>query len=60
MSACRNCSEARSSAKASLHAILDGNLKQGAAKAKEAAGHIAAKAKDEAARVRGLLTRKPS
>ena len=56
---CRSCTEARRASKASIQSFARGDMKAGATRAKEAAGHIAAKAKDEAARVRGLLARKP-
>ena len=56
---CGNCTEARKASKASIKAFATGDMKTGATRGKEAAGHLVDKAKGEAARVRGLLMRKP-
>jgi hypothetical protein len=57
MTTCRSCSEARRASKASVSAIARGDVRTAAAQAKEAAGHIADKARAESERVRKLLRR---
>ncbi len=52
---CRSCTEARAAAKASARAFVRGDIREGATRAKEAAGHVADKARAESERVRKLL-----
>lgn len=52
---CRSCSEARRASKASVSAAMRGDVRTAAAQAKEAAGHIADKARVESERIRAMM-----
>lgn len=55
---CRSCTQARAAAKSSMKAIIRGDIREGATRAKEMTGHLADKARAESERVRALIARK--
>jgi hypothetical protein len=55
---CHNCAKARQATANAMRAAVSGNVREAAEQSKQAAQAIAAKASDEAARVRAMLTRR--